>query len=215
VTATTAELSIELDGSLIGRPAWNTPMPINPGRHKLRVSAPGFKEYTTEFDVGREKDAKRVEIPALEPAPAAPAPAAADAANGQAPATAAPSGPASSKPSGGSRTKRVAAYVTAGTGLGLVGVGSFFGVRALSKMSESDAECPGDRCTHTGAERSVQANSAANVANVCVGVGLAAIGVGAYLYFTSGSSKSEQAARLLITPTAGPGAGGLLLRGEL
>jgi hypothetical protein len=214
VTATTAELSVELDGSLIGRPAWNTPMPINPGRHKLRVSAPGFKEYITEFDVGREKDAKRVEVPALEPAPAAPAPAAADTANGKAPATVTPSDAASSKPSG-SRTKRVAAYVTAGTGLGLVGIGSFFGVRAMSKMSESDAECPGDRCTHTGAERSVQANSAANVANVCVGVGLAAIGVGAYLYFTSGSSKNEQAARLLIAPTAGPGAGGLLLRGEL
>ena len=216
VAATTAELSVELDGSLIGRPAWNTPMPINPGRHKLRVSAPGFKEYTTEFDVGREKDAKRVEVPALEPAPAAPTPAAPTAANdGQAPAQPAPSATAASKPSSASRTKRVAAYVTAGTGLALVGVGGFFGVRALSKMSESDDECPGDRCTRTGADRSVQANSAANVANVCVGVGLAAIGVGAYLYFTSGSSKSEQAARLLIAPTAGPGGGGLLLRGEL
>jgi hypothetical protein len=215
VSATSTELSIELDGSLIGRPAWNTPMPINPGRHKLRVSAPGFKEYTAEFDVGREKDAKRVEIPALEPAPAAPAPAT-PAADGKAPAPAAPSGATTgSKPSAGSRTKRVAAYVTAGTGLGLVGIGGFFGVRALSKMSESDDQCPDDRCTHTGAERSVQANSAANVANVCVGVGLAAIGVGAYLYFTSGSSKNEQAARLMIAPTAGPGAGGLLLRGEL
>lgn len=213
VSATTAELSVELDGSLIGRPAWNTPMPINPGRHQLRASAPGFKDYTTEFDVGREKDAKRVEVPALEPAPAAPAAPAATAE--QAPASGAPPSPASSKPSSASRTKRVAAYVTAGTGIGLVGIGSFFGVRALSKMSESDDACPNDRCTHTGAERSVQANSAANVANVCVGVGLAAIGVGAYLYFTSGSSKNEQAARVLLTPTAGPGAGGLLLRGEL
>lgn len=215
VTATTAELAVELDGSLIGRPAWNTPMPINPGRHKLRVTAPGFKEYTTEFDVGREKDAKRVEVPALQPAPAAPAEPAATPTGGKAPAASAQTSTASAKPSDGSRTKRIAAYVTAGTGVGLVGIGSFFGVRALTKMSESDDECPGDRCTHTGAERSVQANSAANVANVFVGVGLAAIGVGAYLYFTSGSSKNEQAARLLITPTAGPGAGGLLLRGEL
>ncbi|HEX2871258.1 MAG TPA: PEGA domain-containing protein [Polyangiaceae bacterium] len=216
VSSAATELSVELDGSVIGRPAWNTPMPINPGRHKLRVSAPGFKDYTTEFEVGREKDAKRVAVPALEPAPAAPAsPAASAAAAPSQPSPAKKAGPVSSKPSSSSRTKRVAAYVTAGTGLGLVGVGSFFGVRAVSKMSESDAECPNERCTATGAERSVEANSAANVANVCVGVGLAAIGVGAYLYFTSGSSKNEQAARVLLTPTAGPGAGGLLLRGEL
>jgi len=210
---TSTEQSIELDGSLIGRAAWNTPMPVNPGKHRLRVSAPGYREYTTEFEVGREKDAKRVEVPALERLPAAPttpvaATGAASPAKSDAPAP-------SAKPSPGSRTKRVAAYVTAGAGVGLVGIGSFFGVRALSKMSESDDACPNQQCSRTGADRSVQANSAANAANVCVGVGLAAIGVGAYLYFTSSNPKGEQAARVLLTPTAGPGAAGLLLRAEL
>jgi hypothetical protein len=211
VSGAAGELSVELDGTSIGRAAWNTPMPVNPGKHQLRASAPGFREYATEVEVGREKDARRIEVPPLEKLPAAPAT-----------APAPPPGPAEHQSArsapgtdSGSRSKRVAAYITAGAGLGLVGVGSVFGVQALSRMSESDAQCPNQRCTQTGADRSVQANSAANVANVCVGVGLAAIGVGAYLYFTSGSPKREQSARVLITPTAGPGSGGLLLRAEL
>jgi hypothetical protein len=199
-------------------------MPINPGKHKLRASAPGYREYTSEVEVGREKDAKRVEVPALQPLPAAPPPAT-DTTTGEAkaPSAATPGRAATGsvnaspipKPSHDTKTKRVAAYVTAGSGLAFVGIGGVFGARALSKMSESDDQCPGGRCTKTGAERSVQANSAANVANVCVGVGLAAIGVGAYLFFTSSSPKNEQAARVLIAPTAGPGAGGLLLGAEL
>jgi hypothetical protein len=220
VSATASELTVELDGGVIGKPAWNTPMPINPGKHKLRASAPGYREYTSEVEVGREKDAKRVEVPALQPLPAAPPPAP-DAAAGEAKAPAVPPpgqaavSSVTPQPSHDTKTKRVAAYVTAGTGLAFVGIGGVFGARALSKMSESDDQCPGGRCTKTGAERSVQAVSAANVANVCVGIGLAAIGVGAYLFFTSSSPKNEQAARVLIAPTAGPGAGGLLLRAEL
>jgi hypothetical protein len=81
--------------------------------------------------------------------------------------------------------KRTLAYVAGGVGIVAAGVGTYFGLRALSKNSESDDRCNGSLCDPQGLELADEADSAATVSNVAFAVGAVGIGAGAYLFFTS------------------------------
>jgi hypothetical protein len=80
-------------------------------------------------------------------------------------------------------------WIFTGAGVATAGVGSFFGVQALSKRHDSDAYCPTDTtCTARGVTLNDQAKTDAWVANIGVGVGLVGIAVGSYLLLTGDDS---------------------------
>ena len=80
----------------------------------------------------------------------------------------------------------------------VIGVGGAFGLSALSKIHEAQTTCPSSPCTNAHAVTTNDDGGVhANVANVSIGVGLIALGIGTYLVL-SGPSK----------PRAGGAAGG-------
>jgi hypothetical protein len=67
-------LTITRNGQPIAEAAWNVELPLDPGTYEIRVTAPGFKPWTTRVVLATgARDATTV--PALEPDPTAPAPA--------------------------------------------------------------------------------------------------------------------------------------------
>ncbi|HVH40756.1 MAG TPA: hypothetical protein VM925_00380, partial [Labilithrix sp.] len=111
-----SSLVIRLDGSPVGRSVWTSTVPLDPGDHDLTAAAEGKKPFRITFNVPKGAGVTNVQVPALEDAPREPAP-------GRA-------GERGSSDSG--TTQRVIGYVLGGLGLAGVGVGSVFGLRALS-----------------------------------------------------------------------------------
>jgi hypothetical protein len=90
--------------------------------------------------------------------------------------------------------RRLAGFVAGAAGLAVLAVGAGFGVGAIGENNSSLSHCPGGRCDGTGASDSVQAVTDANVADVCVGVGIAAVGVATVLVLTGRTKSSSTAA---------------------
>ncbi len=112
----------------------------------------------------------------------------------------------------------VLGYVLLGVGAVGVGVGSFFGVQALSTKSDAEKLCPdvggGRRCPASADDTLSSNKRDALLADVSIGVGIAAVAVGAYLVFTNGKAKDAQAATgTRLRPAAGPHGGGFSLIG--
>jgi hypothetical protein len=195
-------LTIKLDGQSLGRPAWSSPLPVDPGAHDVTASAPGKLDRQLTVQVVGVADTKAVSILALEDAP---------------PPSIAGSDP-SPEPtfSDHSTGKRVAGFVVGGVGVAALAVGTVFGVEALQKRHESDASCSGDTCrTQSGVDLNHDAQRFANIANVGIGVGIVGLVVGTYLVLTSSGSKSVPAAtaRMKVVPAIGTRTSSLELSG--
>jgi hypothetical protein len=119
--------------------------------------------------------------------------------------------------SSSSNPKRVAGIVVGAVAVAALGVGAFFGVRAISKGSDVDAQCPGGACNSTGINLDHEARTAARVADITLGAGIAAGVVATYLLITSRESGSQPAVSVArrgmqLVPEAGPHGGAIGLR---
>ncbi|HWZ90898.1 MAG TPA: hypothetical protein VNW92_18680, partial [Polyangiaceae bacterium] len=165
-------------------------------------------------------DSKSLQIPALKPMPkpasAQPAPAIASRRPDASPASLTPNGastlPVSDAGQAAPNGRRTMAFVTGALGIVGLGVGSYFGVRAISKNSDAESFCPrGDKCDdQRGVDLTNQAKSAAVASNITMAIGAAFVVAGVVLYLTS---EPERAARLELHPLlnrelAGLGLGG-------
>jgi hypothetical protein len=113
--------------------------------------------------------------------------------------------------------KKTAAYAAGAVGIVGVGVGTFFGLRAISKRGEAEDHCSQGRCSAEAYSLNDDAKGAANVSNVAIGLGVVAIGVGAFLLLTAPSSSSSAGARtrrLVVAPDARPGHAGVAIGGR-
>lgn len=71
-------VSISLDGLPLDPGALRAPLPVDPGVHELRASAPGKRPWTARVPLEAGERGKSIRVPALE-APAAPSPTASEA----------------------------------------------------------------------------------------------------------------------------------------
>ena len=203
-------LEVRRDGSVVRRPAWGTAMPVDPGEHRVEVSAPGKKTWSARVVIGPEHDTKQIDVPLLEDLPPAPSPPPSAATLASLPVLAHP--PAIDEAER-QRSRRTVGLVLIGTGALGAGVASYFGVRAIGKRHDSDALCLGGRCTTEGAALNDQAKSAADVSTVVFAAGAALVGVG--LYFALSSPKlPAHAASLRLSPHVGPERASLVLGGS-
>jgi serine/threonine-protein kinase len=204
-------LHIDLDGVAVLPGDWGKASPIDPGHHLIAAQAAGVKPWTGTVDVGADHDNQTVKIGPLVSealAPIAPPSAAMPAPPAEPPkAEAAPE--AQSEPGA---WKRPAGWIVGGAGVVAIGVGTYFGLSATSKSNDAKRQCSPSLCTSPGAvSENDDAKTFATVSDVAIGVGLAAVAVGAYLLVTAPASPPAVTGTLL-TPFVGHQQAGLSLR---
>lgn len=179
-------LTVKRDGDELGQGAWDIAVPVDPGEHEVEASAPGRLTWRVKVAV-TEAEEKKVGVPMLkEEAPAAPS-------------ASAPPPPRAGK------SVPVSVWVAGGFGVAAVGVGTWFGLRAISKRGASDEHCHGSLCDPQGLELNDQAKSAAVISNVAFGLGAVGIGAAAYLYFTRDTGAPSKTGRAPVRIVAVPG----------
>ncbi|MCU0683472.1 MAG: hypothetical protein MUF34_14730 [Polyangiaceae bacterium] len=204
-------LTVSRNGVGVGSASFGVPLPVDPEEITVEASAPGRQPWSTKVAVGPNAEQKVVTVPPLEETKSAssvPAPAAAPA-----------SAPAETQAAGSSglSTMRLGAYAAGGAGIIALGLGGFFGLRAISKNGDSeDKGCDGSLCsTEEGKKLRDDAVSAGNVATIATiaGVVLAGTGVTLFVLDLKKKPQGDGVGRVTFVPTVGRGDAGFSLVG--
>ncbi len=177
------QLVVKRDGVALGEAAWGTPVPVDPGAHVIEASAPGKTTWKTTVEV-RSAPSTSVVVPALDVAH-------------------------DDTTSNGSKpflTQSTIGVGVAGIGVVAVALGAVFGLNAISTNDSAKSHCRnGNLCDPTGLDELDSARSKATLSTVFFIGGAAAVGAGAYLFFT--------APHVEIAPAVSASSGGLQMRG--
>jgi hypothetical protein len=211
------EAKVFRDDQEVGRAAWGTAMPVDPGDHVIRVTAAGKKEWTQDVKVPPTSRTFSVTVPALEDQPVAKEPVATPAKQD------ARTDRVSSRERGNSGGgANVPALVIGGIGIAALATGTVFALQGYSDNKEAlklcrtgpdGKSCP-DRPEHDRHEKLVDdAKREQLIGGVTLGVGGAAIATATIILLTSGDDSREQAA-IEFTPTWLDGGWGASLSGR-
>jgi len=230
VKAQDAGLEVKRDGQPVGRAAFGTAVPVDPGPHAIEAAAPGKKAWTTRVQVAPNAANVAVTVPPLQdnptapkPLPAAPPPAGTPsiAGFGSSGATAGSTPPptdTSEKPTGGDSggTQKAIGLVVVGAGVVGVAVGTAFFLSYKSKNDSAIGICagdaasscdPGDKSHHDSLVE--DAKRARTAGFISAGIGGAALATGAILFFTAPSASN---AGFTAAPLVAEGVVGAVLR---
>lgn len=211
VAAPPPSLIVTIDGELLPAPMYGIARVVDPGEHAIEAGAPGKKNWETKISVAA-KDRASVDVPELEVGDA-PAPIVATTGTSAiTPASASSTSTStitmvdSSSESGSS--KKTIGLIVGGVGVVSLGAGVVFALRASSLDSQkSDLAKQGDAAGAN--DKADQAKSAVTLARIGVGVGIAAVGVGAWMFLTSRGEEPAKTVGMSVTPAIGPGYGGV------
>jgi hypothetical protein len=197
---------LEIDGQRADSGVLGTPLPVDPGEHKLIAKAQARAPWETlvRAELGKTT---QVHVPVLAAlnVPASTRDTRPTAAPTPAPATT--DSPASAATSAGIRP--ILGWTSLGVGVAALGLGSYFGLRTFSKKDEGDRECSGSLCSSKGLALHDEASQAALISTIAFGAGALGVGAGAYLLLTSkSSSASVTVTPLLAQERVGLGANG-------
>jgi hypothetical protein len=175
-------LTVSLDDTVLGHAAWDVATPIDPGTHVVQARADAYQPMRQTVSIGTTASQQTVTVDLV--------PVWTQRAN---------------EPSAATPRLKMAAYTLAGASAASLLVGSVFGIRAFSKWSQRNGQCPTDNsCTTAGVSNYNAAETAATISTVGFGVGVAAAGVSAYLFYR-GRSRTEAASATAawnLRPTA-------------
>lgn len=164
-------LVVEQDGTDLGRAAWGTRIPVDPGAHQLRVSAPGFRSWSASVFV--ERSDQRIQVPPLRRT-----------------VTTSPAGEPEPH-SGGLRLVGVSLLIASGAAA--AGTLVLGGVAKLENDKARSDECGATSCSPEGTRRIDRATAFGNVATA-LGVGtVVLLGAGLVTFFLGGTSPSRNA----------------------
>jgi hypothetical protein len=150
-----------------------TSLPVDPGKHTIRASAPGYEPISLEVTIGAARDAQRIVVPALTLR--------ADA----------------SVHRSGERRSSALPWVFGGAGLAALAVGSAFGVLALDKYGDAKRACPTRTdCGQGALDARASAGKYALVADIGVGLGVLGIGAAGVLLLTPSVDEQHAGVRL-------------------
>jgi serine/threonine-protein kinase len=163
-------LTVTLEGQPIPPASYDQYLPIDPGQHRIVVSAPGHRSFEKTLTVaGDAPERYRMVVPLLKPI---------DSEHEQ---------------THGS-TLRTAGLVSAGAGVLTMGAGAVLGVIAARKNDQSLDECPEqpDRCTPRGVALREDAQRYADWSTVGFAAGGGLIVTGVVLYIAAPSSAPKE-----------------------
>jgi serine/threonine-protein kinase len=212
-------LKVRLGTAELGPGVFGIATPADPGESKLEVSADGHETYSVVLQIEPSKRYD-VSIPQLREQPAPVAGVEPTAPTAQTPptmaATPAPIAsappPPAEQPSGSSL--KTVGLVLGGVGVVGIGVGSFFGLSAISKIHDAkDGSCARSVCQEQAdLDKTKDANTAATISNIAFIAGGASLVGGALLFFLA-PSQHETGVRAV--PYVGSNEVGLTLGGRL
>jgi hypothetical protein len=200
-----AGFSVTRDGAALDAGALGIAVYVDPGRHEIVASAPGFAAFTKVVTVAAGKT-ETLAIPRLTTAAASPG--GAKLPSDDTGATTAP------VPS----TRTYLAIGVGAIGVATVGVGLVFGANARANLGDAKAlcgdklVCQGDETYKLGQQLIHDARSKATISTVLVATGGAAIIAGAVLYFTRPAARETRAAT--VVPVAHERGAGLAIIGS-
>jgi hypothetical protein len=201
-------LSVRLDDTEIRTTSFDEALPVDPGRHVVRVTAPGKAEWSTVVEAHVESPAVLVVVPALQGVE-----------QQSVPLLASANASASQWDRDAARayspfwtTPRVIGVAAAGIGVAAAAVGTVFAMNAQSSLDESNraGHCIGNACDGPGRAARNDALDSAGLATgafVASGAGLVA---GAVLFFVVPSARRPA---VTVGALAAPRAGGIDLYG--
>jgi hypothetical protein len=197
-------LQLRQDGVELARVSW-TKSPIDPGTHKVEVTATGYQPFTSTFTVAANGARMEVPVPALRPVVAVVAP----------PAAAGPVAAPAAVAASGTSGRTVAGLAIAGVGVAGVVVGGVFGAMTLSKASSQKSDCASPTsCTSyaqaAAAHSSGTTDGAISTAGFIAGGALLAGGV---VLLLTGRSTEARPSAMVVSPSVGPGMEGVLWSG--
>ena len=157
--------------------SWGIELPVDPGDLEIIVRAPGYKPRTSRISIGK-REHKAFTVQGLEKAPIPP--------------------PALARDTGWSATRSLG-FTMVAVGVGFTGLGGYFGYRALNEKSKSESSCPivddEYRCDARGAALTRDAWRDGWIANIGIGVGVASMAVGTYLFIKGGKTTEPESPR--------------------
>jgi hypothetical protein len=127
-------LQIRLDGVVLQSAVWSTAMPVDPGEHSVEVTATHKQPWQTTVAFTEPAQHQQIAIGPLEDLPPEPL-------ETEGPKPLADEGQESSG------ATWVVGGILGGLGVAAMGVGTFFGVRALDQIGEAQDRCSVDQCT--------------------------------------------------------------------
>lgn len=174
--------AVQLDGELLEPETLGLPRSLNPGKHRLKVTAAGYQPVEITLELS-EREARVIDVP-LQPIGEPPPP----------------------PPKPGVSPLVFVGFISAGAG---VIVGTVTGAMSLAQAGDVKDACEDNVCPtalETDADRSVALAHASTVSFIIAGAG-AAVGVVGLLL--SGSGDATEAAGLDLQPMVGPGSLGV------
>jgi hypothetical protein len=174
VRAHDPNVQIRLDGGTIGKAAWGTAIPVDPGHHRVQAMVPGKAPWSKVVRVGPGPVVVGVTVPSL----------------------AAPSSTGDAAPTTGSTAKSTptdaSPWTRRGIGMGVVGlgiasfgIGGYFGVRTIVKQSASEAHCTGIYCNQEGVDLRDDARSSGTASTIAFITGTALTTLGIVIFATA------------------------------
>ena len=202
-------LEVRRDGVVLGKIAWGTPIPVDPGEVRVEALAPGYLPFKTSVTISGPKDEKTILVPPLQRAEVPPTPASASSSPSASTAPTPDPSPSIELPPQGSSLRKPLGYASLGLGVVGLGLGAYLSSRFFSKKSDADAICPGSTCSDRHAvDLSKQAQTSGILGSVSLAIGFAGVGVGSYLLFFGPAPRSaaRPAPSLAVVPLQGGGA---------
>ena len=182
--------TVRLDDQVIGPGALGTPFPVDPGEHVVRATERGKIAFLQTVTVSPSADEVTVRIPTLTDDPSEPrSPPRVD------PAALSPIPPVDAT----THPARPWGYAVGGIGLGLVAMGSYFGLHALSEKQVANRECDtAMNCTATGLDAISQLKTDEAVSTFTVLGGVAAIATGVYLVLATSRPDARSTSTAML-----------------
>jgi hypothetical protein len=196
-----ASLEVRLDDAPLARTLWGISVPVDPGSHSLKATAASRRPETIVFSVAAG-DVKEVDV---QPLASEISSASASSLDGS---------PATTRRAARTATLRTVGYVAGGLGVAGLAVGTYFGVRAIQKWNDSNADCHGDSCTPQGASNASSAKSSALASDIAIAAGTVGVAAGVVLVLVSEATRRGPAARVAARIVPSPWGGRATVEGS-
>jgi hypothetical protein len=181
-------VQVSQDGIELGRAAWGTALPVDPGEHVVEARLPGHKPWMRFVVIAPAGDRQELEVgPLVEDAP--------------------PASPAVAREAPGvtaQNPRRTVGWIAGGASVALLGGATYFGVRAIDDHSTANHRCPTSPChDRAGVDANDDSRKEATLSTIGFVAGGATLGAALYLLLTTSSQRAASARpRFVASPIA-------------